>query len=114
MIRLETHYFTKIAEDASNSLYDECMSLLQEIKDNGKNIVTGSVPPAQIKKTSIWSCFANEAKESNNTEALQALKSVLLEAKNYFATNQNQQYVNLEQLASKDIIYPHIVKMGLK
>ena len=111
MLKIVTKHFNKISQNQSTVLAQECKDLVDILNKNFikvnpiKNIQGGNINAKGLTHNNTWHCFIEEAEQSNNNDALIALKNVFQEAIEYVkdpknATKAKEKNVNIELLTS--------------
>ena len=112
MLNYKSHNFIKKAQSNIKDKYNECIAIMEDLKNKKISIVTGAVTSAGQPKPhpNTWICVANEARDANNIDALDALIDVLKEAQ----ALQGVKKTNVQSLKSYSRLLPYLSTLGTR
>lgn len=112
MINIKSNNFVKKAQSNIKDRYNECIAIMEDLKRKGISIVTGAVTSGGQAKPhpNTWICVANEARDANNIDALDALIDVLKEAQ----ALQGVKKTNVQSLKSYSRLLPYLSTLGTR
>ena len=112
MLNYKSHNFIKKAQRSIDDKYNECIAIMKDLKRKEISIVTGAVTPGGLPKPhpNTWICVANEARDANNIDALDALIDVLKEAQ-ALQVGKNH---NVQNLKSYPKLLPYLSTLGTR
>ena len=112
MINIKSHNFIKKAQRSIDDKYNECIAIMEDLAKKKISIVTGTVTYGGQPKPhpNAWICVANEAKDANNIDALDALIDLLKEAQ---ALQVGKKH-NVQSLKSYPKLLPYLSALGTR
>jgi len=114
MIKIVSNNFKKVSENQLKSIAEECRKLIGTLNSSGKRLSAHAQFSGGTPKTynNPWLCVVKESENTQNIEAISALRNTLLEAVNYFQNNSNVKNVNVKTLASGPALIEQMRKMA--
>lgn len=112
MINIKSNNFVKKAQSSIKDKYNECIAIMEDLKSKKISIATGAVTSRIQAKPhpNTWICVANEARDANNIDALDALIDVLKEAQ----ALQGGKKTNVQSLNSYSRLLPYLSTLGTR
>lgn len=112
MINIKSNNFVKKAQSSIKDKYNECIAIMKDLKSKKISIATGAVTPRGQTEPhpNTWICVANEARDANNIDALDALIDVLKEAQALPDGNRP----NVQSLPSYLKLLPYLSTLGTR
>lgn len=112
MINIKSNNFVKKAQSSIDDKYNECIAIMKDLKRKEISIATGAVTSGGEAKPhpNTWICVANEARDANNIDALDALIDVLKEAQ----ALQGVKKTNVQSLKSYSRLLPYLSTLGTR
>lgn len=111
MLNYKSHNFIKKAQRSIDDKYNECIAIMEDLKNKKISIITGPTPKNKPKPhPNTWICVANEARDANNIDALDALIDVLKEAQ----ALPDGERPNVQSLKSYSRLLPYLSTLGTR